>query len=81
VLSAGSTGRQLHFPSEKKGSISLFAVGGPVKGLTISGMKYDVVDCVLEPSFPLGVSNSFIGRDAFVEYEDGRLLVIEETCT
>jgi thiamine pyrophosphokinase len=44
-------------------------------------MKYDVADCVLEPSFPLGVSNSFIGRDAFVEYEDGRLLVIEETCT
>lgn len=81
VLSAGSTGRQLHFPSEKKGSISLFAVGGPVKGLTISGMKYDVADCVLEPSFPLGVSNSFIGRDASVEYEDGRLLVIEETCT
>ncbi|MBP5291140.1 MAG: thiamine diphosphokinase [Lachnospiraceae bacterium] len=79
VLSDDINGCRITFPADKKGSISLFAVAGPVLGLTISGMKYTVTACTLEPSFPLGVSNSFIGSDSFIEFSKGRLLVIEES--
>ncbi len=86
VLAAGrrvsdgqsNPGCHVDFKADRRGSISFFAVDGPVKGVTISGMKYDVSGCTLEASFPLGVSNSFIGRDSFIEFDEGRLLVIEE---
>ncbi len=63
------------FPANFEGNFSVFAFGGPVTGLTIRGLKYEVEDIELRPDFPLGVSNSFIGQPAEVSVKTGRLLV------
>ncbi len=59
-------------------SISVFAFGGIAKGVTISGLSYEIRDGILMPDFPLGVSNSFIGREGEISVKDGTLLIISE---
>ena len=69
------TNSTLRFP-EGTGTVSVFAMGGAARGVSIQGMKYALENGVLSPDFPLGVSNSLIGKKATVQVEDGSLLVI-----
>jgi thiamine pyrophosphokinase len=62
--------------SENSGRCSVFAFGGEAKGVTISGLKYEASGINLSPSFPLGVSNHFVGKEAKISLESGRLLII-----
>ena len=59
--------------------LSLFAFGGDALGVSISGAEYEAEDVTLTPSFPLGVSNRFVGKDVTVTVRDGALLVMTET--
>ena len=58
--------------------LSLFAFGGEARGVSIRGAEYDAEGVTLTPSYPLGVSNRFLGGDVTVEVKDGALLVILE---
>ncbi len=62
--------------AENVGRCSVFAFGGDARGVSISGLKYEAENITLSPSFPLGVSNHFIGKKAKISLESGRLLVI-----
>lgn len=64
------------FSSLQKGLLSLFAYGGACD-IVLSGLKYEF-EGTLTPSFPLGVSNEFIGRDALVEVKNGLVLAVFE---
>ena len=64
------------FGKECKGYLSLFAVGGEVSGVTLTGLKYPTKDAVLTSDFPLGVSNEFTGVPASISFSKGTLLVV-----
>ena len=66
----------LRFPSDFVGTISVFCMGEPAKGVTVKGLKYKLDNGSLTPGFPLGVSNSFVGQPAEIAVKDGSLLVI-----
>ena len=66
----------LTFPETAEGDISLFCLGEAARGVTITGLKYELEKGSLEPGFPLGVSNHFIGRPGKITVEKGSLLVI-----
>ncbi|MBE6609555.1 MAG: thiamine diphosphokinase [Ruminococcaceae bacterium] len=67
----------LTFPPRPKGHFSVFAYGGECRGVTLKGFKYEAKCVTLSPSFPLGVSNSFLpGKEGSVEVEDGTLLIL-----
>ncbi len=55
-------------------SLSLFAFGAPVNGLTICGAAYPLTDYRLLPEDPLCVSNT-AGEGCTVHFTDGTLLV------
>ena len=71
-------GGTLTLPAREKGDISLFAFGGEAKGVSIRGLKYELEKGTLTPGFPLGVSNSFIGKNAEVSVEDGDILIVHD---
>lgn len=56
--------------------VSLFAVDGPARGVTTTGLRYALRDETLEPLSSRGVSNEFEGGSASVAVADGTLLVI-----
>ncbi|MBQ9938402.1 MAG: thiamine diphosphokinase [Oscillospiraceae bacterium] len=67
---------KIEFAAENSGMISVFCSGETAKGVTISGLKYEVEDAELGSDFPLGASNEFCGKAAAVSVKSGRLLII-----
>ena len=63
------------YPARAEGIFSLFALEGAAR-VSLEGLKYSLTDGTLQPSFPLGVSNAFIGQAARVEVKEGSLLAI-----
>jgi thiamine pyrophosphokinase len=57
--------------------ISLFAVDGPARGVTTSGLRFPLRDEVLKPLSSRGVSNEFLGGPATISLTTGTLLSIE----
>ncbi len=58
------------------GYLSLFAVGGNVDGLTLAGLQYPIENARLADTFPLCVSNRFLGEAAHIRFTDGTLLFV-----
>ena len=66
----------LTIPQKAGCYLSLFALSETVEGLTARGVKYPLENHTLTRTFPLGVSNEFKQKEAFLSLEKGSLLVI-----
>ena len=69
-------GGALDFPAYMSGYLSVFCTSGKAQGVTLSGLKYELDNETLTGSFPLGVSNEFVGVSACVEVAHGVLLTL-----
>ena len=67
--------RTLSFSKKAVGRISVLSLTEKAENVTISGLKYQVDSITLSASVPLGVSNDFVGKDAFVKVSDGALMI------
>ena len=67
---------KITFPKREKGDFSVFAFGGDAKGVSILGGKYQAEAATFSCDYPLGVSNSFIGKEVDISVEEGFLLLI-----
>ena len=56
--------------------ISVFALGGEARGVSLKGLDYEIENVILTPDFPLGVSNKFTSREAEISVNNGALLII-----
>lgn len=66
----------LILPAGLKGYLSVFSYGEKAEGVTLKGVKYPLENATLTDTFPLGVSNEFIGQEAEITVDNGRLLVV-----
>jgi len=66
----------LEFKENSYGTVSVFSVSNKSEGVTLKGLSYTLNNATLTSSFPLGVSNSFIGVSARIGTENGMLAVI-----
>jgi thiamine pyrophosphokinase len=64
------------FTDKSRGFVSVFALGGQARGVTLRGLKYTMTGGVLRPDSTLGVSNEFTGAPCSVSVEDGILAVM-----
>jgi len=64
------------FQQNMEGYLSLFSMGDEAQGVTIKGLKYTMDNGTLKNSFPIGISNEFIGEKAEVTVQDGTILGI-----
>jgi thiamine pyrophosphokinase len=63
------------FPPLEEGIFSAFCMGQTARGVDLEGFFYPLQNGDLDSSFPLGVSNHFIGKKASVTVRDGTLLL------
>lgn len=71
-------GAEITFSKETKGILSVFAYGERAENVSIYGAEYEVSDVCMKDSFPLGVSNSFVGKEVTISVGKGRLLIVHE---
>lgn len=64
------------FQKQLEGYLSIFSLGEKAKGVTLKGLKYILDDATIKNDFPIGLSNEFIGEEAYVEVRRGQLLLI-----
>lgn len=64
------------FQPTMEGYLSLFALGKEARGVTITGMKYNLKEETIRNDFPVGISNEFIGQQGLVRVEEGELVGI-----
>jgi thiamine pyrophosphokinase len=60
---------------QKGQRISIFSYGREAHGVTIKGLKYTANNITLKSDFPIGVSNEFIGEDAYIKVNEGILMI------
>lgn len=75
VITAISGGDSLHYDKECTGFISVFSYSEQSKDVTLQGLKYTLTNGTLTNTFPLGVSNEFTGKPAYITIGTGTLLV------
>ena len=68
------TSKGLNFYKDYKGYLSVFAKGGDAL-ISESGFKYELNKKLITSSFPLGVSNEFIGQNCALTVHSGTVLV------
>lgn len=61
------------YPGQK---ISLISFSDECTGITAKGLKWELTDATLTNSFPLGISNEFLGETAEISVAEGLLLVV-----
>ena len=65
----------LRFDENCRGYISVFSHSDKSEGITIKGLKYTLENAELSNSFPLGVSNEFVGFKSEISVKNGVLIV------
>lgn len=59
-------------------TLSVFSWSEKSEGVTLHGLKYPLCGAVLENTFPLGVSNSFVDCEAEISVKHGTLLIMAQ---
>ena len=72
------TDGELVLPAAEKGNVSVFSFTEKSGGVTIEGLSYPLENGVLTSDFALGVSNSFVGKEARIAVKKGTLIVTAE---
>lgn len=70
--------REICFPAEAEGIISVFCMGDQAEGVYESGLKYTLDDFTMTCEVTRGVSNEFTGEESRVSVRNGSLLIIWE---
>jgi thiamine pyrophosphokinase len=75
VISSKNTDKKLFFDENRRGYISVFSLNSE-SFVNVKGLKYELENATLTGTFPLGLSNEFIGKNAEIEVIDGTVLVV-----
>ncbi|MFI3213100.1 MAG: thiamine diphosphokinase [Eubacteriales bacterium] len=64
------------FQKSMEGFFSMFSLGETAKGVSVTGMKYELDGATFTNAFPIGISNEFIGEAAKITVEEGTVVMI-----
>lgn len=75
VLTAIKDG-EYTFDETASGRVSVFSLTEKTQGVYLENLKYPLANAELTSSFPLGISNEFIGKKGRIKAEKGVLLLV-----
>ena len=76
VVTDGTIAFGKEHPDNAAGNLcSVFSLSDISVNVTIQGLKYEIEDVSLTNSFPLGISNEFTGKKAYINVKKGTLAV------
>ncbi|MDR1736398.1 MAG: thiamine diphosphokinase [Oscillospiraceae bacterium] len=75
VITAVTDGR-ITFGADLRGYVSVFSHSEKSTGVFLKGLKYKLEDAVITNTFPLGISNEFIGSESVISVVKGTLLIV-----
>lgn len=64
------------FPASLKGMVSVFSHSGMATGVSIKGLKYTLDNGKLDNTYPIGISNEFVGVVSSISVENGTLVIM-----
>ncbi len=67
---------KISFKEISSGYVSVFSYSEKAEGVFLQGLKYELENSVLVNTFPLGVSNEFIGKKSNISVKCGMLLIV-----
>lgn len=70
------TNSSIKFPSDTTGRISVFSMSETSEGVYLKGLKYELDNAMLTSTFPIGVSNEFIGEESTITVTKGTVLIV-----
>lgn len=70
------TNRKITFDRIASGYVSVFSYSTKSEGVRLQGLKYELDKAVLTNTFPIGVSNEFIGKGSSISVDTGTLLIV-----
>ena len=76
IVITAITNRKISFDKVSSGYISVFSHTEKSEGVYLQDLKYELHNAVLTNTFPLGVSNEFIGKESSISVSDGTLLIV-----
>lgn len=69
----------MSFSASEQGNLSVFCYGEKAQGVTETGLLYTLENASLCNSFPIGVSNEFVGKKSRVSVRHGKVLLVWQT--
>ena len=70
------TNQKIIFDKIPSGYVSVFSYSQKSSGVCLRGLKYELDNAILTNTFPLGVSNEFIGKESSISVDIGTLLIV-----
>ena len=67
---------KIKFTAESKGTVSVFSHSDISTGVYENGLKYSLNDATLHNTYPVGISNEFIGTPSEISVQFGTLIII-----
>lgn len=64
------------FPAALTGTVSVFSLTDTSEGVSETGLEYSLKDATLKNTCPVGVSNTFTGKESTVSVKNGKLLIV-----
>ncbi len=77
VITDGTLSFGKDLPENRPGNLcSVLSLSDISVGVTIQGFKYELSDMTLTNAYPLGISNEFTGKKAFINVKKGTIAVL-----